>query len=116
MQSVSPRALGITVFLAGTASLATEMSASRLVAPYFGSSNVVWANVIGLMLAFLALGYWLGGKIADARPKPRLLAAILLASALTLAVVPFAFSYEKSGMRFRRAASSSIVSSDGRDS
>ncbi len=90
MQSVSPRALGITVFLAGTASLATEMSASRLVAPYFGSSNVVWANVIGLMLAFLALGYWLGGKIADARPKPRLLAAILLVSALTLAVVPFA--------------------------
>jgi spermidine synthase len=87
---VTAGALGVTVFLAGTASLATEMAASRLVAPYFGSSNVVWANVIGLMLAFLAVGYWVGGRVADARPTARLLAAILLASALALAAVPFA--------------------------
>jgi spermidine synthase len=87
---VSAGALGVTVFLAGTSSLATEIAASRLVAPYFGSSNVVWANVIGLMLLFLAVGYWLGGKVADARPTARVLAAILLASALALAAVPFA--------------------------
>jgi len=87
---VGARALGVTVFLAGTASLATEIAASRLVAPYFGSSNVVWANVIGLMLAFLAVGYWLGGKVADARPRAPLLGGILLASALTLSIVPFA--------------------------
>jgi len=84
------RGLGVTVFLAGSASLATEMGASRLVAPYFGSSNVVWANVIGLMLAFLALGYWLGGRVADARPERGVLALILLASALLLATTPFA--------------------------
>jgi uncharacterized membrane protein YfcA len=78
----SLRRLGATVFLAGVASLATEIGASRLIAPYFGSSNVVWANVIGLMLAFLALGYWLGGRVADSRPEPKLLAQILLASAL----------------------------------
>lgn len=85
-----PPRLGPVVFLAGVASLATEMAASRLVAPYFGSSNVVWANVIGLMLAFLALGYWLGGTIADRRPRPGLLAALLLGAAVLLAVVPFA--------------------------
>jgi spermidine synthase len=85
----APR-LGVVVFLAGVASLATEMSASRLVAPYFGSSNVVWANVIGLMLGFLALGYWLGGRAADRHPRPGFLAALLLGAAALLAVVPFA--------------------------
>ena len=84
------RGLGATVFLAGAASLATEMGASRLVAPYFGSSNVVWANVIGLMLAFLALGYWLGGRVADSRPQRKLLAQVLLAAALLLTATPFA--------------------------
>ena len=66
------------------------MAASRLVAPYFGSSNVVWANVIGLMLSFLALGYWFGGKVADRYPRPRVLAGLLLGAAALLAVVPFA--------------------------
>jgi hypothetical protein len=84
------RGLGATVFLVGAASLATEMGASRLIAPYFGNSNVVWANVIGLMLAFLALGYWLGGRLADARPQRRVLGQLLLAAALLLAATPFA--------------------------
>jgi spermidine synthase len=84
------RGLGATVFLAGAAALATEMGALRLIAPYFGSSNVVWANVIGLMLAFLALGYWLGGRLADLRPQRRLLAQVLLIAALLLAATPFA--------------------------
>jgi spermidine synthase len=83
------RLLGVTVFLTGFSSLATEMAASRLLAPFFGSSNVVWANVIGLMLAFLALGYWIGGRVADARPSRAVLGAIVIGSGLTLAAVPF---------------------------
>jgi MFS family permease len=82
--------LGLVAFLVGGGTLATEISASRLLAPYFGASTVVWANIIGLTLAYLALGYWLGGRLADRRPEPRVLAAILLVAAVALAVTPFA--------------------------
>ena len=81
--------LGVVVLVAGGATLATEISASRLLAPYFGSSTVVWANVIGLTLVYLSLGYWLGGRLVDRRPQPRLLGAILVAGAISIAVIPF---------------------------
>jgi spermidine synthase len=81
--------LNALVFCAGAGSLATEISAARLLAPYYGSSTVVWANVIGLVLASLSLGYWLGGRLADRRPSPRLLGAIVLAAAVLIAVVTF---------------------------
>ncbi len=82
-------ALGALVFGAGIGALATEITASRLLEPYFGSSTVVWANLIGLVLAALALGYWLGGHVADRHPSPSLLGFIVLAGALCVAAVPF---------------------------
>ncbi len=81
--------LSLLVFIAGIGSMATEISASRLLAPYYGSSTIVWANVIGLILASLALGYWLGGRWADRRPSARLLGFIVLAAAVLVAAVPF---------------------------
>ena len=50
----------------------------------------MWANIIGLTLAYLALGYWLGGRLADRRPDPRVLGVILLVAAAALLVTPFA--------------------------
>ncbi|HWG54911.1 MAG TPA: fused MFS/spermidine synthase [Gaiellaceae bacterium] len=89
MDRRSPAALSLLVFGAGTGSLAAEIAASRLLAPYFGSSTIVWANLIGLVLAALAVGYWLGGRLADRRPDPRLLGALVLAAALWVAMTPF---------------------------
>ena len=86
---MSTRALAALVFGAGTGTLATEIAASRLLAPYFGSSTIVWANLIGIVLAGLAFGYWLGGRIADRRPEPRLLGLIVLAAAVWVAITPF---------------------------
>jgi spermidine synthase len=85
----SPRALGALVFGAGTGTLAVEISASRLLAPYYGSSTVVWANLIGLVLLALALGYWLGGKLADRRPSQHLLGGLVLGAGAFVALLPF---------------------------
>ena len=86
---MSRRRLGVVVFTAGAGTLATEIAASRLLAPYFGSSTIVWANIIGLILVYLSVGYWIGGKVADRRPEPRLLGWIVLVAALVIAVLPF---------------------------
>jgi predicted membrane-bound spermidine synthase len=84
------RALGALVFGAGIGALATEITASRLLAPYFGSSTIVWANLIGIVLAALAVGYWLGGRLADRRPRASLLGFVVLGAALFVAAIPFA--------------------------
>ncbi len=81
--------LGLTVFIAGAATLSVEICASRLLAPFFGNSTIVWANVIGLILVYLSVGYWFGGRLADRRPQRALLGRIILAAALAVAVVPF---------------------------
>ena len=86
---VARRVLPAVVFTAGASSLATEICATRLLAPYFGTSTVVWANVIGLILIYLSLGYWLGGRIADRHPTPRVLGLILVLGAVCTAVLPF---------------------------
>ena len=78
------------VFFAGIGSMTTEMCASRLLAPFYGSSTMIWANIIGLILIALSLGYWLGGKVADRWPNPRALGLVVLAGAVLTAVVPFA--------------------------
>ncbi len=50
--------------------LAIEFTTSRMLQTVYGTSNLVWANVIGLVLLFLTLGYFIGGRWADKRPYP----------------------------------------------
>ena len=78
------------VLAAGAGATSTEICASRLLAPYFGASTVVWANVIGLVLAALSAGYWLGGRLADRHPYPHVLGALVVAAGALIAVIPFA--------------------------
>jgi len=74
-------------FWAGTAVMALELAGARLLMPLFGTGIQVWTVVIATSLAALAVGYWIGGKIADARPSVITLAVVLLLAALSLVFV-----------------------------
>jgi predicted membrane-bound spermidine synthase len=57
--------LKITVFVCGAAVMILELLGVRVLSPYFGNSFYVWTSIIGVILAALSFGYWLGGYIAD---------------------------------------------------
>jgi spermidine synthase len=82
--------LYLAVFISGMTSLAVEMSASRLLGNFFGTSNLVWASIIGLILIYLAAGYFLGGFWADRSPEMRTFFTILIWASLLIALVPVA--------------------------
>lgn len=72
--------------------MAMEMSATRLLAPYFGTSLYVWTNVIGLIMVALAGGYYLGGRLADRRPKPNIYFGLIFFTGVWVLLVPFVSS------------------------
>ncbi|MFA6908687.1 MAG: fused MFS/spermidine synthase [Patescibacteria group bacterium] len=83
----------VLVFITGASCLAVELTASRILAPFFGNSIFIWGNIISVTLAALALGYWIGGKFSDLRPDPRLLYWIVLVSGLLTACIPLVFRF-----------------------
>jgi spermidine synthase len=82
------RYLYFVVFSSGMTTLALEFSASRLLGSVFGTSNLVWASVIGLILIYLTLGYFLGGRWADRSPYPVTLFRIIAWAAFIAGIVP----------------------------
>jgi spermidine synthase len=81
--------LFFTVFSAGMTTLAVEMTASRLLGSVFGTSNLVWASIIGLILVYLTVGYFLGGRWADRSPNPKTFYSILAWGGFSAGIVPF---------------------------
>ncbi|WP_067935024.1 fused MFS/spermidine synthase [Alicyclobacillus kakegawensis] len=82
------RYLYVYVVVTGASVMALELAASRFLAPYFGTSMIVWANVIGLILLALSVGYVVGGRVADRWPRVRLLMGLSLAAGLWMATLP----------------------------
>lgn len=57
-----------------------EIIGSRILSPFIGTSTYVWTSLIGVILASLSLGYWMGGRLADRRPDLKILAGVILAA------------------------------------
>lgn len=85
--------LQLVAFFSGSATMIMELAGSRLVAPYFGTSLIVWTALIGIIMTSLCIGNWLGGNIADKRPEAKLLGRILMFSAIIIALTAFASNY-----------------------
>ncbi|MEZ4614896.1 MAG: hypothetical protein R2867_05180 [Caldilineaceae bacterium] len=81
--------LALLVFTSGAVTLGVELSASRLLEPVFGNNQIVWAALIGLILFYLALGAWLGGKLADRFPQQARLEQVVILGALGVALIPW---------------------------
>ncbi|MFL5690369.1 MAG: spermidine synthase [Ktedonobacteraceae bacterium] len=79
----------ILVFVSGMSSLALEMCASRLLGAYFGTSLYIWASLIGLILVYLTVGYFIGGRLADRYPSEQVLCTITGLAALSISILPF---------------------------
>ena len=74
--------LYLTEFFAGMSVMAVELGASRLLAPYFSSSQIVWTIIIGTIMIAMALGNIYGGRSADKNPDPGKLYTRMLIAAV----------------------------------
>lgn len=85
--------LYLTEFFSGMSVMAVELGASRLLAPYFSSSQIVWTIIIGTIMIAMALGNVYGGKSADKDPDPDRLYRRILIAAVWIAAIPVAGKY-----------------------
>ena len=85
--------LYLTEFFAGMSVMAVELGASRLLAPYFSSSQIVWTIIIGTIMIAMALGNIYGGRSADRDPNPDRLYRRIIIAAVWIAMIPVAGKY-----------------------
>lgn len=81
--------LEFIVFISGSAIMVFELIGSRILAPFVGTTVLVWSCLIGVILASLALGYWWGGKKADKQPEYSTFSALMFWATLFVILTAF---------------------------
>ena len=92
--------LYLTEFFAGMSVMAVELGASRLMAPYFSSSQIVWTVIIGVIMVAMAVGNIWGGRMADKSKSPDRLYGRVIIAAIWIALIPFAGRWMIAGISF----------------
>lgn len=85
--------LYLTEFFSGMSVMAVELGASRLLAPYFSSSQIVWTIIIGTIMIAMALGNLYGGRKADKDANPDKLYGRIIVAAIWIAMIPVVGKY-----------------------
>lgn len=80
--------LYLTVFITGATVLMLEILGTRIIAPYFGSSLYVWSSLISVTILSLAIGYFIGGWLADRKPEFKLLYILIILTGIAMLVIP----------------------------
>src|SRR4030042_2038573 len=89
VQSIKKFLLEIVVFVSGASVMILEITGSRVLAPYLGTSIFVWTSLIGIVLGSLSLGYWWGGKLADKKPSYKIFSLIIFVAASMIGMIAF---------------------------
>lgn len=77
--------LEVIVFICGAVVMILELVGSRILAPYVGTSIVVWTSLIGVVLGSLSIGYWWGGRLADRGPSAKTLSLLIFWAGVSIA-------------------------------
>lgn len=85
--------LYLTTFVCGVTVMAVELSASRLLAPYYGSSMITWTVLIGVIMMALSLGNFIGGRLADRPGTEETMFRLIWTASLWIALIPFVGKY-----------------------
>ncbi|HMC22925.1 MAG TPA: fused MFS/spermidine synthase, partial [Thermoanaerobaculia bacterium] len=80
--------LRVFVFVSGAVLMSLEILGSRVLAPQYGNSVIVWGSLIGVFLGGLSLGYWCGGRLADRMPSPPVIATLVAAAGAYAILIP----------------------------
>ena len=81
-------ALGALVFFGGFAVMVLEIVGARYLQPWFGGAFYVWTSQIGVVMLALALGYAIGGQLADRWRRAQYLGALLVPAAVAVLSIP----------------------------
>lgn len=78
-----------TVFMGSLCIMALELTAGRLIAGFLGFSIYTWTSVIGVVLAGIAIGNYIGGRLADKYQPQRTLVVLFFSAAIGCIMIPF---------------------------
>jgi len=80
--------LFVNAFVIGAVIMALEMTGSRFLTPFFGSSVYTWASIISMVLLSLAVGYFAGGYLAEKKSNENIISLLILFSAISILLIP----------------------------